>query len=143
VAAVDFEGGGEASGAAGEIDKPQGFAVTLHERDAFKRFDSTYEDSGSDAGRFADDIEHEMRAIVEENVGVARGKVHRANPWSWAAEVMSGRITGRIGFRFHDAAAQASSREIVDEGFSDEESCELNGIDRKFRPAETPNHKFF
>jgi hypothetical protein len=143
VAAVDFESGGEAPGAAGEIEKPNGLAVALHECDALKWFDSADEDSGSDTCMLTNYIEHEVRAIVEENVGVARGEVHRANPWSWAAEMMSGRIAGRISFRLHDAAAQAPSRETVDDDFSDEESCELDGIRRKVGASETSNPKFF
>jgi hypothetical protein len=143
VATVDFESGGEASGAPGEVEKPNGLAVALHERDALKWFDSADEYSGSDPGGFADDIEHEVGAIVKENVDVSRGEIHRANPWSRAAEMMSGRIAWRIGFCFHDAAAQAPSREIVDDDFSDEESCELDGICRKIGASETSYHEFF
>ncbi len=143
VTAVDLKSGGEASGAAGEVEKPNGLAVALHEGDSLKWFDSTDEDSGGDAGGLADDIKHEVGAIVKKNVDVARGEIHRANPGSWAAEVMSGRIAWRIGFCFHDAAAQASGREIVDDNFSDEESCELDGICRKVGASETSYREFF
>jgi hypothetical protein len=35
---------------------------------------------------------------------------------------MSGGITGRIRFRFHDAAAEPAFDEIVDDDFSDEKA---------------------
>jgi hypothetical protein len=143
VAAVDLKCGSQASGAAGEIEKPNGFSVSLHKGDPLKWFDSADEDSRSDAGWFAHDVEHEVGAIVEKNVDVAWGEIHRANPRSGAAKVMSSRITGRIGFRLHNAAAEAPSREIVDDDSSDEESCELNGICRKFGASETSKRKFF
>jgi hypothetical protein len=43
---------------------------------------------------------------------------------------MSGGIPGRVGFRFHDAAAEAARGEIVDHDFSDEEASELDGVRR-------------
>jgi hypothetical protein len=56
---------------------------------------------------------------------------------------MSGRITGGIGFRLHDAAAEAPSREIVDDDSSDKKSCELNGICRELGASETSKREFF
>jgi hypothetical protein len=43
---------------------------------------------------------------------------------------MSGGIPWRVGFRFHDAAAEAARGEIVDHDFSDEEASELDGVKR-------------
>jgi len=71
VAAVDLKSGGEASGAAGKVEKPSGLAVALHKLDAFQRFEGADEDRSGGSGRLAHDIEHEVRAVVEKNVGVA------------------------------------------------------------------------
>jgi hypothetical protein len=43
---------------------------------------------------------------------------------------MSGGIPGRIGFRFHDAAAQTARWEIVDHDSSYEEASEVDGVRR-------------
>ncbi len=142
VAAVDLKGGGEASGAAGKIEKPCGLAVAPHEPDSIKRFEGADEDCGGGTGRLAYDVEHEVRAIVEKNVGMALGKVHRTNARSRAAEMMSGGIAGRIGFRFHDTAAEAARREIVDDDSSDEETSEPDGVSRKFGAAKASDIRF-
>ncbi len=142
VAAIDLKSGGEASGAAGEIEKPGGLAMALHELDAFERFEGADEDCGGDSGRLAHDIEHEVRAIVEKNVGVARREVHRTDARSRAAEVMSGGIAGRIGFRFHNAAAEASRGEIVDDDPSDKEASEIDGVRWKFSAAKAADREF-
>lgn len=142
MAAVDLKSGGQASGAACEIEKPHSLAVALHERNAVKWFDGADEDRGGGPGRFANDIEHEVGAIVEENVHVARGEIHGANPRSRAAEVMSCWVPGWIGFRFHNAAAKASLRKVVDDDFSNEEASELYGISGKFGTAEVANSEF-
>ena len=77
-----------------------------------------------------------MSAIVEENVGVARGEIHRTNTRSRAAEMMSGRIAGRIGFRFHDASAEAAGGEIVYDDPPNKESSEADSIRGKFGAAQ-------
>jgi len=105
VAAVDLKSGSESSRAAGEVEKPNGLAVLLHEGDAVQRFDGANEDGGGGARRFAHDIEHEVCTVVEENIDVAGSEIHRTNPRSWAAEMVTCRIAGRVGFRLHDTAA--------------------------------------
>ncbi len=142
VATVDLKSGSEAPGAAGEIEEPGGLAMALHELDAFERFEGTDEDCGGDSGRLAHDIEHEVRAIVEKNVGVAGGEVHRADARSGAAEMMSGGIAGRIGLRFHNAAAEAARGEIVDDNSSDEEASEIDGVRWKLSAAEAADGEF-
>src|SRR2546427_8149079 len=140
VAAPDLKGGSKASRAAREIEKPGVLAVALHELDALEWFESPDEDCRCGSSRFAHDIEHEMRAVIEKNVGVAVGEIHRMNARSWAAKVMSGGIAGRIGFRFHDAPAETARGEIVDDNFSDEEVRQLDGISRKLSATETADH---
>lgn len=143
VAAVDLESGGEASRAAGEVEKASGVAMTLHEFDAIERFESADENGGGGAGRFADDVEHEVGAVVEEDVGVALGEIHGADARRGAAEMMAGGIAGRIGFGFDDAAAEASGGEIVDDDFADEEAGESDGARGKFGTMETADREFW
>jgi len=140
VTSVDLKSGRKASRAAGEIEEPSGLAVLLHELDALEGFERSDKDSGGDSGALAHDIKHEMRAIIEENVGMAGSKIHRANAWSRAAEVMSGGIARRIGLRFHDAATQAAGGEIVNDNFSNEAARQLDGISRKLCATKTADH---
>jgi hypothetical protein len=56
--------------------------------------------------------------------------------------MMSRGIAGRIGFRFHDAAAEAARGEIVDDNSSDEEASEIDGVRRKFSAAEAADREF-
>jgi hypothetical protein len=142
VAAVDLKGGGEPSRATREIEKPSGLAVPLHDRDSVERFEGADENRGRNTSGFADDIEHEVRAIVEKNVDVAWSEIHRANPRCWAAKMVSGGVARRIGFCLHDAAAKAARREIVNDDLSDEEACEFDGIAWKFGAAEAAKIEF-
>ena len=116
--------------------------MALHELEAFERFESADEDCGRDSGRLAHNVEHEVRAIVEKNVGVAGGEVHRTNARSRASEMMSRGIAGRIGFRFHNAAAEASRGEIVDDDPSDKETSEIDGVRWKFSAAKAADREF-
>jgi hypothetical protein len=50
--------------------------------------------------------------------------------------VVSGGVTGRIGFRFHDAAAEAAGGEIVNDDLSNQEASEKDGVRGKFGAAE-------
>src|SRR5258708_397393 len=140
VSAPDWEWGGKAARDAGEVEKPVGLAVALHDLDAFEGFERSDEDGRGDPGALAHGIEHEVRAVVEKNISVARGEIHRANTRSRSAKVMSGGIAGRISFRFHDATAEAASGEIVDYNFSDEKARQANGISRKLSATKTANH---
>ncbi len=139
MATVDLKSGSEAPGAAGEIEESSGLAMALHELDAFERFEGADEDSGGDSGGLAHDIEHEVRAIIEKNVGMSGVEVHRTNARSRAAEMMSGGIAGRI---FHNAAAEAARGEIVDDNSSDEEASEIDGVRWKLSAAEAADGEF-
>src|SRR5207247_3965465 len=109
VAAVDLKSRCEASGAAREVEKPNGFAVALHEFDAFERFERTDENRRGYSGGLADDVQHEVRAVIEKNVGVAGSKIHRANTRRGPAEMMSRGIAGRIG-RSEEHTSELQSR---------------------------------
>ena len=139
VAAVDLKSCSEASGAASEIEKPSGLAVALHELNTFQWLDRADENRRGDSCKLAHDVEHEVRAVVEKNVGVAAVEIHRANARSRASEMMSCGIAGRIGFRFHDAAAEPARGEIVDDNFADKEASELDGVRWKFGAAKAAN----
>jgi len=110
VAAVDLKSGRKPSGAACEIEKSSGLAVALHELDAIEGFERADENRRGDSCGLAHDIQHEVRAVIEKNVGVSWSEIHRANARSGAAEMMSRGIARRVGFRFHDPAAQAARR---------------------------------
>ena len=142
MATVDLKSGGEASGAAREIEKPGRLAVALHDLDAIEGLERADEDGRGDSRRLADDIEHEVRAIIEKNIDMAGSEIHRANARSRATEMMSRGITGRISFRFHDAAANPARGKIVDDNFSNEEASELDGVRWKFAAAEVANCEF-
>jgi hypothetical protein len=45
---------------------------------------------------------------------------------------MTGRISGRIRFRLHDASAQAAGGGIVNHNFADKKTGERNGARREF-----------
>lgn len=105
VAAVDLKSGGKTAGASRKIENPCGLAVLLHECDAIERFKGADENGCGCANGLTDDVEHKVRAVVEENVGVTGGQIHRANPRRGSSEMMARRIARRIRFRFHDAAA--------------------------------------
>src|SRR5882762_2792335 len=54
----------------------------------------------------------------------------------------SGRLAGRIGLRFHNAAAEAARGEIVDDNSSDEEASEIDGVRWKLSAAEAADGEF-
>ncbi len=140
--AIDLKRSSEAAGSAREIEKPDGLAVTLHEFNALNRLEGSDENCSGDSRGLAHDIQHEVRAIVEKNIGMAGREIHRTNARSWALEVVTRRVAGRIGFGFHDAAAEAAGGEIVDDGFSNEETGELDGVIWKLGTAEAADREF-
>ena len=128
VAAIDSKGGGETARAAREIEKASGLAMALHEFDAAERFQGADENGGGRSRGFADDVEHEVRAVIEEHVDVAGSKIHGADARRRPAKMVTGGIAGRVGFRFHDAPAEASGAEIVNNDFADEEARKRDGV---------------
>ena len=130
--AINPKSGGKASGAAREVEQASGAAIVLHKLDAIERFEGTNENGGGGSRRLTHDIEHEVGAVVEKNINVALGKIHGADARGWAAEMVAGGITGRIGLGFDNAAAETPRGEIVDDDFADEESREGDGARGKF-----------
>ena len=115
--------------------------MLLHQLDAIERFNGANQNRRGGSGALADDVEHEVRAIVEENVRMAMGEIHRANTRRGPAEVMARRVARRIRFCFDDAAADASSRKIMDHHFADEKAGEGDGIGGKFRAAKRTDRR--
>src|SRR5690242_13354142 len=128
MAAIDLHSLREAAGAAGEIEEFGGLAVALHDFDAFERLEGADQDGGGGFGRLADDVEHEVCAVVEENVDVAGSEVHGLDARRGAAEMVTGGIAWRIGFGFDDAAADATGGKLVDDDFADEETGEFDSV---------------
>ena len=142
VAAIDLQSLREATRPAGETEKLGGFAMALHDCDAFERLERANEDGGGDFGRLADDIEHEMRAVVEENINVAGSEIHGFDARRGPAEMMTGGIARRIRFGFDDAAADASGRQVVHYDFADEETRKFDGVHGKLGAADAANGEF-
>jgi hypothetical protein len=142
VAPVNSKGGGEPAWATSEIEKASGLAMTLHQLDTFEGLKGADENGRGDSGRFADDVQHEMNAVIEKNIDVTRTEIHRTDAWGGPAEMVTCGIAWRIGFGFDDASAKAVSRKIVDDDFADEEARELDGLRRKLRALQLAERKF-
>lgn len=110
-----------------------GLPVPLHEFDAFQWLKCADQNRGRNSFGLTNHIQHEVRAIVKENVGMTRREIHGANARRWAAVVMTGGIPRGIGFGFNDTAADSPRRQFVDDNFSDEEARQRDGVHRKFR----------
>ena len=133
VTPIDLQGSRQAPGATRQIQQAISFAVALHELDAFQRFEGADQDCRSNSLGLAHHIQHEMRAVVKENVDMARCEIHRADAWRRTAVMMPGRIARRISFGFNDAAAKASRRQFVDDDFPDKETRQGHSVNRQFR----------
>jgi hypothetical protein len=126
--AINAEGSGQAAGAAGEVQEVLGVAVKLHLRDAVDGLKSADEDAAADSGDFGTDVEHEMVAIAEIDVGVAAAEEHGASARGGAAKVVGGGVTLGVSLGFDDAAAEARSGEFADDDFADQEAGQGDGV---------------
>lgn len=142
MAAIDLQGLREAPRAAREVQELSGFAVALHDFDSLERLERANQDGRGGFGRLAYDVEHEVRAIVEENVDVAGSEIHGFDARRGAAEMVAGGIAGRVGFGFDDAAADATGGKLVDDDFADEETRKLDGVRGKLGAADVSNGDF-
>jgi hypothetical protein len=136
---VDTERGGQAAGAAREITKFRGAAMTAHQFNPFDRLDRAQKHSSAHAGFLAGNVQHERRAVDEINVGVTVLEEERAIARRLAAGGVAGGIAGEIGFGFDDAPAQAPGGEIANESFANQVACELHGIYGQLVAAQGPN----
>lgn len=142
VATIDLQCLCQAPRAAREIQELGGFAMALHDFDSFERLERANQDGGGDLGRFAHDVEHEVGAIVKENVDVAGSKIHGFDARRGAAEVMPGGIARRISLGFDDPAADAARGKFVHDDFADEEAREFDSVLGKLRASDPPNGGF-
>jgi hypothetical protein len=110
--------------------------VLLHLADALERFQGADEDAAADSSDFSADIEHEVIAIAEVNVGVAAAKEHGAIARGWSAKVVGGGVAPGVGLGFDDATAEADAGEFADDNFADEKAGEGDGVCREFGAAE-------
>jgi hypothetical protein len=142
MAAVNLKSSGETAGTTGEIEKASGLAMNLHQLDSLERFESANEDGSGGSRWFANHVEHEMRSIVKENVGVALAEIHGADAQSGPAEMVPGGIAGRISFGFDDASGEPPRGEIVNDNFSNQKTRESDRVLRKFRTTQTTDEEF-
>jgi hypothetical protein len=96
--------------------------MPLHLRDTLKGLERTDQDAPADSDRFCADVEHEVIAIAEIDVGVASAKEHGAIARGGAAKVVSGGIALWVGLSFHDTAAKPGAGEFADDNFADEKA---------------------
>ncbi len=136
--AIDAERGGETSRAACEIEQAGGFALLLHLLDALQGLERSDQNTTPDAGDFGTDIEHEVIAVAEIDVGVTAAQKHGAIARSRSAKVVRGRVTPRVGFGFHDATAEPNAGEFADDNFADQKAGKRHGVRRQFGAAKTP-----
>jgi hypothetical protein len=105
-------------------------AALLHLRDALEGFEGPDEDAAADSGDFGADIEHEVVAVAEIDVGVAAAKKHGAIARGWTAEVVRGGIALRVGFGFDDATAKAGAGKLANDNFADKKAGQGDGVRR-------------
>src|SRR4029077_19165379 len=103
---VNAQSGGQASGTAGKVEQAGGLAVTLHLLDALEGFERADQNAATGSGGLSADVEHEMIAVAEIDVGVATAQKHGAIARGGAAKVVRGGIARRVGLGFDDAAAK-------------------------------------
>ncbi len=107
--------------------------------EAFERLKRAEQDAAADVRRFRGDIEHEMIAVGEVDVGMAAAEKHGAIARGWSAKVMRGGIARGIGFGFDDAAGESAGGELADYYFADEEAGEVDGAGGQLAAAEAAN----
>jgi hypothetical protein len=113
--------------------------VKLHLVYAFERLKRTDQHPASNVQGFRGDIEHEMIAVGEVDVGVAAAEKHRAIARGGPSKMMGGGIARRIGFGFDDAADKLAGWEFANHHLADEETGEGDGPSGQLGAAEASN----
>ena len=111
-------------------------AVLLHLRDALEGFEGADEDAAADSGDFGADIEHEVVAVAEIDVGVAAAKEHGAIARGRSAKVVRGGIARRVGLGFDDVAAKAGAGELANDNFADKKAGQGDRVHWQLGAAE-------
>jgi len=131
-AAIDFKGFGQTPRPAREVAKPEGTAAALHVLYPLEGLQGTDQDATACTGPFSGDVEHEVVAVSEIDVGETAVKKHGAIAGSLAAKMVRRGVLGRIAFGFDDSSAQPTLGKLANDHFADEKSCHGDGINRKF-----------
>jgi len=94
----------------------------LHLLNAVQGLEGADEDAAADSTDFGTNVEHEVVAITEIDVGVAAAQKHGAIARGRTAKVVRGGIALRIGLGFDDAAAEAGAGKFANDDFADEKA---------------------
>jgi hypothetical protein len=127
------------AGPPGQIQKPGGLAVHPHLIEAFERLQRADEHSASYVWRLGSDIQHEMIAVGEVDVGMAAAQEHGANPRGRPPKMMRSGIPRRISFGFDDSADQPPGGQLSHHYLADKEARQRHRPDGQLGPAETAN----
>ena len=122
-----------------EIVEACSAAAALHLGDAFERLQSTNQDTSAYARHFGTDVEHEVVAVREVDVGAAALQIHHLVSWRRASVVVRGRIFRRVGLCFDDASGHSQSGKVADDELADQISRQRHRADRQLRPAQAPD----
>src|SRR5271163_4140551 len=113
--------------------------MTLHPLDTIERLECANQNTARSSFRFAGNVKHEMRAVVEKYVRVAGRLIHRANTWGRPAKMMPGRIAWRIRFGFDNSATESAARQVMDDDLADKKTRQLDCVLRQFCSLELTN----
>src|SRR5450755_4232392 len=113
--------------------------MLLHPLYALQRLERTNQYAARNSFRLAGHIQHKMRTIVKEHVGVSRMQIHRPNPRRRPAKMMSGRITRWISLSLDNSSAQSSASQLMNHNFADQEPRQLHRVMRQLRAPQSPN----
>ena len=125
--AINAEGGGQPTRAAGEVARWGVRTMGLHERDAGDRFHGAEENAGAGALGFGGDVQHHGRAVGDVHVCVAWAEEQRGVARGASAKGVAGRVVRQIGFGFDDSAAGEAFGEAADDEPADQETGEGDG----------------
>jgi hypothetical protein len=128
VVAGESEGLAQFAGARAEVGVPWvgkavGGPVTAHDVEPVGGFEGAYEDGDRFVGLAADDIEAEVHAVGEVDVGGAGGSVHGLVAWRAASgeTVAAAVVDAEVGLDLDDASGEACAvGEDADEGGTEE-----------------------
>ena len=126
--AVDLQRGGQPTRTARKVQEAGSVPMLFHPRDTFERLKSADEHAAADSRNFGGDVEHEVIAIAEVNVGMATAQEHGAIARRWTTKVMGGRVTLRVSLGFDNASSQARAVKFPHDDLADQEAGERHGV---------------
>ena len=141
-AAVDFQRLGKPAWATCQVAYPQDIPATLHMFHAFQGLKSTDENTAARAREFGGDIQHEVIAIAEVDIGVAAAQEHRPIAGRLAAKMVRCRVLWGISLGLHDAPTESCCWQFSDDNLAHKKLRQRDGIGGEFSPAEEADSKF-